>query len=96
MQAVVDHIENWNPTRLLSMGTLLIVAMQSDCWSLSGKNMSSRIGSLRGNHEEYLLNFYAPKPLKREKEADTHTFAQWAWAQVKHRANEMASMPDGR
>lgn len=96
MQAVVDHIENWGADQVIVNGDVVNRGPRNlECWDfIWQKQIEQNWQLVRGNHEEYLLNFYAPKPLEREKEADIHTFAIWAWEQVKHRAQEMASMPD--
>ncbi len=96
MHTVAEHIENWGADHVIVNGDVVNRGPSNfECWDfIWQKHIEKNWMLVRGNHEEYLLNFYAPKPLEREKEAETHTFAVWAWDQIKHRAHEMAAMPD--
>ena len=96
LEAVAKHIENWGADQVIVNGDVVNRGpSNAECWNFVWeKHVTDNWKLVRGNHEEYLLNFYAPKPLEREKEADLHTFAIWAWEQVKDRALQMTMMPD--
>ncbi|MFT5197311.1 MAG: putative phosphodiesterase, partial [Candidatus Promineifilaceae bacterium] len=96
LETVADHIENWGADQVIVNGDVVNRGpSNAECWDFVWQRHITRDWKLvRGNHEDFVLNFYDPRPLKSEKEAGMNQFAVWAWNQVKDQALEMASMPD--
>ena len=96
LETVVNHIENWEPDTVVVNGDIVNRGPSNlECWDfIWQKHLNENWKLVRGNHEEFLLSFYAPKPLENEKSHGLNLFALWAWEQIKHRALEMAQMPD--
>lgn len=96
LETVAGHIANWGPDQVIVNGDVVNRGpCNLDCWDfIWQKHINNHWKLVRGNHEGYLLSFYAPKPREVEKANDLDLFAVWAWQQVKHRAHEIVSMPD--
>ena len=96
LETVIDHIDRWEPDQVIVNGDVINRGPSNlNCWNtIWQKHTENDWKLVRGNHEDYVLNFYAPKLPENEKENDLHTFAIWAWEQIKDHALNISMMPD--
>lgn len=96
LEAVINHIDHWGPDQVIVNGDVINRGPSNlACWNtIWQKHTEDNWRLVRGNHEEYVLNFYAPQPPENEKANALHTFAIWTWEQIKEHALNISMMPD--
>lgn len=96
LQAVVSHIDSWQPDLVVVSGDivnrgpcsltclrLIRERQQADGWQL-----------LRGNHEEYVIACSRPDALKSGPAYEVRRFAHWAYRQLNGDISELKAMSD--
>jgi len=100
LQTVIEHIEAWQPDRIIFNGDVINRGPKSlESWQIiQAKCQNNGWLMTRGNHEDYVLLHEKEEPSAPHTsiEARINQNSVWTYQQVKDHCPEMAALPDNQ
>jgi predicted phosphodiesterase len=95
LQAIVAHIEAWQPDQVIVAGDLVNRGPRPlECLRfVQAKTTADRWLSVRGNHEEYVLEQANPDFPRQGPVADVHRGSRWTYEQLGSEVAVLDAMP---
>lgn len=96
LEAVVDHVEKWNPDQVLVAGDIIHRGPRSlDCFKvIMEKHREQGWSLIRGNHEDYVINKSKPNPDLLDPHAELDQFVLYTAGQVQSELPNIMALPE--
>ncbi len=96
LQAVAQHIQNWQPDRVIVAGdTVNRGPRPLECldWVQQQQRTAGWL-VIRGNHEDYVLSHTRPDAPRSGLAFEVHLSSYWTYQQLNGRVADLSAMPD--
>lgn len=96
LQAVTDHLEQWQPDQVVVAGDTVNRGPQSvECWQwIQTKAATAGWQIIKGNHEDYVIAHQQTAVDPSHPEAELGRLSSFTYAQLNGAVDELAALPD--
>ncbi len=98
LQAVVDHVDAWEPDHVLLVGDVVNRGPRpAECLAIfQARQASDGWQTVRGNHEDYVIGQAGNGRERTAAEAAVHQATIWTYQQLNCNVTALRAMPDRR
>lgn len=96
LQTVTADVEKWQPDRVIVAGDVVNGGPRNDaCWRLLRQRQETAgWQALRGNHEDYVIEWANPAAPRNGAQFDLSRLSHWTYGQLNGEVAALAALPD--
>jgi predicted phosphodiesterase len=95
LETVLNHLEHWHPDKVVVAGDIVNRGPRSpECLAcIQSKQQSEGWQVVRGNHEDYVIDYARPETSPVDIQREIFGIAEWTWQQLHHDVTGLQTLP---